>query len=129
MRAQLNVTDYIGKQQFLSIIKSSDASVVAVFVAKWCGFCRMFVDLARSVDFRASEGRGEDQSNKKPVYLIDADSDDGSLWDEYKIAIVPTILVFRGDKVVFRQDGRSMVGLVKGDLERAMDAARSSDAR
>ncbi len=114
---RLNVTDFLRKQEFLSILEVTDSPVITVFAAKWCGYCLRFIDLAKSVDF------GKDRK----LYLVDADSDDGSLWDEYNVAIVPTIAVFQRGQIVFRQDGRSMVGLVKGDLERAINAAEAAD--
>ncbi len=46
--------------------------------------------------------------------------------NEYTIGIVPTIVVIKNGKVIFRQDGRSMAGLGKGDLERAVSEASAA---
>jgi len=87
-----------------------------VFVATWCGFCRRFIELMQNSNLKYD---GE-------IQLVDTDSDGETLWDEYKIGVVPTIAVFKNAGVIFRQDGRSMAGLSKGDLEQALSEAAAS---
>jgi hypothetical protein len=57
------------------------------------------------------------------VSVVNVDSGDGSLWEDFKIDLVPTIFVFLKGKEIFRRDGRPFVGLEKKDLE---DAIRST---
>jgi len=85
-----------------------------VFAASWCGYCRRFLDLLDSL-----EDRGE-------VTVVDVDDPDESLWDEFKIPLVPTLIVFHRGKEIFRQNGRAGVGLLKGDVERALAAYASA---
>jgi len=111
----MNVTDWQGKSEFERIIKTPGRHLV-VFAAKWCGFCSRFIEQAKSFQSKSAVD----------VLLIDADKPDESLWDEYSIKIVPTILVFDGGKTVFRRDGKSFAGLKMSDLEDAISVAAAN---
>jgi len=108
----LKVTKLLTKQEFYAIRGNSERPRIVVFVATWCGFCRRFIDLVRNFESKYDE-----------VQLVDADNEGETLWDEYSISTVPTIIVLQDGEEVFRQDGRPMVGLSNGDLERAVAAA------
>lgn len=86
-------------------------SVVILFFARWCPFCRAFKpsfeDLASSSDGDFGE--------------IDISDEDSEYWDKYDIAIVPTLIAFSRGKVTARRDGRSHVGLSKSDLKGLME--------
>ena len=100
----MKVSGLLTKQEFYSIRKNSDEPRIVVFVATWCGFCRRFIELVRNSDLKyAAE-----------AVVVDADSEGETLWEEYTIGIVPTIVVIKNGEVIFRQDGRSMAGLSKG---------------
>ncbi|MDG6922357.1 MAG: glutaredoxin family protein [Nitrososphaerota archaeon] len=100
---------WLSKSELESSIVNSGEPKIAVFAAKWCGFCKRFIELITKYN----------HSGPLPISIIDADSDDGSLWEKYRIDIVPTIVVFKGGKKIFRQGGRSMRGLNENDLEAA----------
>ncbi len=69
--------------------------IVALFWATWCPFCRRFKPefdrLAARWPWRFAS-----------VYL---DDESNPLWDEYAVEVVPTLALFRGGKLVDRQDG------------------------
>ena len=108
---RLKLTPVMTKAEFNSSVLKSDSTKVVVFVASWCGYCRRFFDIASSPEIE-----GE-------LNAVDVDDEDESLWDEFRIPLVPTIFVFQNGKEIFRQNGRPGIGLVKGDLERALAAA------
>lgn len=99
--------EWLEKSELDSCIANSNESKIAVFAAKWCGFCKRFIGLLEKYNPPIPISQ---------LLMIDTDSDDGSLWEKYRIDIVPTIIVFRGGKEIFRQDGRSMQGLNLRDL-------------
>ena len=109
----MRISDYLTKQEFYSIRSNSSEPQIILFAATWCGFCKRFVEIVRNA---------ESNYNGK-VRLVNADSEGETLWDEYSIGVVPTIVVIKEGRVIFRQDGRPMAGLSKGDLERAISAA------
>jgi thiol-disulfide isomerase/thioredoxin len=100
----MNVTDWESKSDLGKIIETPGPHLI-VFAAKWCGFCSRFLDQARAL--KSSVG----------LTLIDADEPDESLWDDYSIKIVPTLVVFDNGQIVFRRDGKSGAGLKMSDLD------------
>ncbi|MGI0092175.1 MAG: thioredoxin family protein [Nitrososphaerales archaeon] len=107
----MKITDWQKKQEFQRLLGSTGPKMV-LLAAKWCGYCARFLAMA-----------GDYESNSE-LELIDADDPDESLWDEYKIRLVPTIIVFKSGKAVFRKDGKPGIGLQLPDLEEALAATR-----
>ena len=76
------------------VLEAKDPTVV-MFWATWCPFCRRF------------KGEFENLASSRPwrfaaVYL---DDEDNPLWDDYAVDVVPTLALFRGGKLVDREDG------------------------
>ena len=115
IESSLNVTNWQTKSQFHDASKSPGDHLI-VFAAKWCGFCTRFLDQARSLS----------SDSNTQLFLVDTDNPDESLWDEYSVKIVPTILVFKDGQVVFRRDGRSGAGLGMSDLQDALSKMKSA---
>ena len=111
----MKITDWLGKAEFEKIILEPGPHVI-VFAAKWCGFCSRFVEQARSL---ANPANAE-------LCLIDADDPDESLWDDFSIKIVPTLIVFKDGKSIFRRDGKSGAGLRMSDLEQGLTELSSA---
>ena len=86
---------------------------IIAFLADWCPFCHRFLPqfstLESAEGFRIAAG--------------DVTSEDSPLWDEFRIDVVPTLLVFRNGAPIFRIDGVLGMGLPSGSLERARAAA------
>ncbi len=110
-RSDLNVSDWLDKTEFQKIIAEPGRHLV-VFAARWCGFCTRFIGQAKEFD------------SQIPFSLVDADEPDESLWDDFTIKIVPTIVVFNKGEIVFRRDGRSGAGLRLSDLEDGIAQAK-----
>ncbi|MGA2876350.1 MAG: thioredoxin family protein [Nitrososphaerales archaeon] len=116
----MKISNWLGKSEFKKI-QSEPGLHVIVFAAKWCPFCSRFLVQARSL---------ENASNVE-INLIDADDPDESLWDDFSIKKVPTIIVFKDGKSVFRRDGRSFLspsgaGLKMSDLQQALSELSSA---
>ena len=64
--------------------------VAVLFCADWCGFCRRFTPHYK----RIREG-----------YVVDISDEDLPVWDELRIHVVPTVILFDGHVEVKRWAG------------------------
>jgi len=76
---------------FESEVLQSDVPVLVDFYADWCGPCKM---IAPSVEQLSAEYEG-----KAKVFKLDVDSN-GVTAQTYRVMSIPTLLVFKGGKVV-----------------------------
>ena len=95
--------------EFDKDVLNSTEPVLVDFWAEWCGPCRM---MAPTIDQIATEYAG-----KAKVGKLDVDSNVQTA-GRYQIRGIPTLLVFKGGKVVDQKVGA--VG--KGDLKKMLDA-------
>ena len=87
---------------------AQDKLVVVDFWAEWCGPCR---SIAPYVDELATEYEGKAIIGK---YTVD---DDNALSSEMGIRNIPTILFFKGGKLVDKQVGASSKADLKAKIE------------
>ena len=87
---------------------AQDKLVVVDFWAEWCGPCR---SIAPAVDELAAEFEGKAIIGK---YNID---DDNALSSEMGIRNIPTLLFFKGGKLVDKQVGASSKADLKAKIE------------
>ena len=76
--------------------------VLALFYASWCPYCRSFIEVFNKV---------APKSGFDIALRVRIDDYDNSLWEEYSIAAVPTILFFDEGKVSRRLDCKFGAGL------------------
>lgn len=76
--------------------------VLALFYASWCPFCRSFLSVF---------DRNATKQGFNVAIRVKVDDYDNPLWDEYCIEAVPTVILFDGEKVCMRLDGRLGCGL------------------
>ena len=79
------------KTNFDSEVLSSDKPVLVDFWASWCGPCKMLSPIIESL---ATEYEGKVKVGKVNV------DDEGLLAAEYGIVSIPTVIVFKGGKIV-----------------------------
>lgn len=104
-----------GPADFQGIDLNRPGKWAVAFLADWCPFCRRFVP-----DFSALD------SNGFGLAWADISADDNPLWDRFDIEVIPTVIVFRDRKAIFRADGRYGIGLLPDDLA-AITAAGSAE--
>jgi thiol-disulfide isomerase/thioredoxin len=85
----LNPSDFDGTQ-----LKRS-GTVVALFTADWCPFCRAFAPVFESA-------REETDITKA---VVDLSNQENPLWEVFEVHVVPTVIVFRDGVSVIRKDG------------------------
>lgn len=82
---------YVTDATFQKEVLESDVPVLVDFYADWCGPCKM---IAPSVEQLATEYEG-----KAKVLKLDVDAN-GQTAQNYRVMSIPTLLVFKGGKVV-----------------------------
>ena len=78
-------------ENFETEVLGSDVPVLVDFWATWCMPCRM---LAPVIEEIASENEGKIKVGKVNV------DDEGDLASEYRIASIPTLLIFKNGEIV-----------------------------
>lgn len=107
--------DQLGPDDFREAELRRGGRWAVAFLADWCPFCRRFAPEFATLDPR---GFG--------LAWADVSSPESPLWDRFQIEVIPTVIVFRDHRVVFRADGRSGIGLLSEDLA-AIESAASAD--
>ncbi len=100
----------ITEGNFQQEVLQSQQPVLIDFWAEWCGPCRM---VAPIVEQLADEYQG-----KVKVGKIDVDSNQ-SLAGSFGVSSIPTLLLFKGGKVINARVGAGS----KGDLAKMLDEA------
>lgn len=96
-------------------LKKSD-SVIALFYASWCPYCRSFVPV---FDEKTAN------LNIKQIVHVLLDDYDNPLWEDYDVGAVPTVMVFEKGKVCNRLNGRLGRGLPVSQFLEWLEALKS----
>ncbi|MCM4153410.1 thioredoxin [Arenibacter sp. N53] len=83
------------KSSFSNII-NSDTPVLVDFHADWCGPCKMLAPILKQVK--------DEMGNAIKIVKIDVDKNQ-SLASTYQVKGVPTMVLFKNGKQVWRQSG------------------------
>jgi len=83
------------KSNFNTIIKSNSL-VLVDFFAEWCGPCKMLAPILKEVK--------QELGNTIKIVKIDVDKNQ-ELAEKYQVRGVPTMVLFKDSKQVWRQSG------------------------
>jgi len=98
-------------EKFAELINNTAEPVLVDFYATWCGPCKMMHPILENVKARVG--------NKARIVKIDVDEQQ-ALAMKYQIQAVPTLMLFKGGKQVWRQSGvvqsNQLVGLIESQI-------------
>ncbi len=83
-------------ETFNELISSSDVPVIVDFFAEWCGPCKTMSPILKQVK--------DMQGDKVRIIKVDVDKNN-ALAMQYSIQSVPTLMIFRNGKQMWRQSG------------------------
>lgn len=101
-----------GKRTFNEIIQG-DVPVLVDFSAEWCGPCKMMKPILQEL---AGRVRGEAK-----ILKIDVDKNP-SVSQAYQIQSVPTLILFRNGKILWRQSGVHNANQLEAVIRQFADA-------
>ena len=84
---------------------SRDGTLAVTFSAKWCPYCRDFMAEFKKTKLSVEKAMG------------DVTDEGSALWDDFDLNVVPTMVLFRDGKTVWRRDGIRQVGLNGADID------------
>lgn len=100
----LEITD----ANFEELVEKSDKPVLLDFWAEWCGPCRMVGPVVEELS--------KDYDGKAVIGKVDVDSNSG-ISSKFGIRNIPTILFFKGGKVVDKQVGAVQKSVLDAKLK------------
>ena len=83
-------------ETFYELISSSDVPVIVDYFAEWCGPCKTMSPILKQVK--------DMQGDKVRIIKVDVDKNN-ALAMQYSIQSVPTLMIFRNGKQMWRQSG------------------------
>jgi thioredoxin 1 len=84
------------KKSFKELIKSPDVPVLVDFYATWCGPCQTLSPVVQEV--------AREMSGQLKVIKVDVDRNQAAA-QQFQIRGVPTLILFKGGKVLWRKSG------------------------
>jgi len=100
--------EVLGKADFTTGRLSRPGTYVVCFSAAWCPVTRRFMPR-----FVALKG-----TLPATIAIADITDLENPLWDDFRIRITPSIVVFRDGEVLQRVDGRRFLGITKSALSK-----------
>lgn len=94
------------EDDLIRIFKTAD-NILVLFYASWCPFCRIFLPVFE--EYAREKRHGE-------FLRVRIDNEDNPLWEKHEVAVVPTVISFKGGKVQGRLDGILGAGLTEDQL-------------
>lgn len=95
-------------EKFEDIIKS-ETPVLVDFFATWCGPCKMMHPILEEV--------AKNVNGKARIITIDIDKNQ-QLATSYNVRSVPTLMIFKGGELKWRQSGVQQASLLEAELSK-----------
>jgi thioredoxin 1 len=92
----------VNNREDLNAQLKKSKTVLAIFYSSWCPYCMRFIP--------AFDRKVANLGFENVVHVLIEDNDN-TLWDDYGISAVPTIILFENGEVCDRLDGRLGVGI------------------
>ena len=90
-----------------SILRITEG-VFVLFYASWCPFCIRFLPIFEQYA----------RKDRRDKFLrVRIDDENNPLWEKYDVEVVPTIVLFEGERVQRRLDGVLGVGLTEDQFK------------
>lgn len=102
----------MASQSFSEII-SGDKPVLVDFYADWCGPCKMMSPVVEQVS--------KEMADQVRVLKVDVDRNQSAAM-AYQIQGVPTFIIFRNGKVVWRQSGAMPAQALRAALQQSLSS-------
>lgn len=87
----MKMVKHINQDEFEKEVLNQEGVVVVDFFATWCGPCKMLGPVL--------EDLGKELEGKAKIIKVDIDQS-GDLADEFRISSVPTMILFKDNKIV-----------------------------
>lgn len=107
----MSVASPLGHAEFEDKVVNSAVPVLIDFWAEWCGPCKAIAPEVEKI--------AEEYAGKVNVYKVDVDSE-GELAAQFGIMSIPSLLIFKGGKVVDQIVGFTNKDNIAKALERAL---------
>lgn len=99
------------KKSFKDLIASPTTPVLVDFHATWCGPCQMLSPIVSEVS--------KEMGDQLKVVKVDIDKNQRAA-QQFNIKGVPTLILFKGGKVVWRQSGLMTKRDLKASVEKIL---------
>ncbi len=100
--------EILNEKTFEKRILNESDNFIVLFYADWCVFCKWFMPIFERYENKISGFK-----------LIKANISDESskLWDKFNVLAIPTIIAFKGGKMISRLDARLSFGINEKDFK------------
>jgi len=105
------------EDDLMSILRATER-VFVLFYASWCPFCVRFLPIFEEYA----------QKNRRDEFLrVKIDDENNPLWEKYDVKVVPTVILFKGERMQRRLDGVLNVGLTKDEFKNFLRSSNRAD--
>jgi len=99
------------KKSFKELISSPDTPVLVDFHATWCGPCQTLSPIVQEVS--------REMSDQLKVIKVDVDRNQAAA-QQFQIRGVPTLILFKEGKILWRQSGLTTKRDLKASINKAL---------